>query len=114
MGALKEANRKIEQTNCDRVGAGKDELSYGVAVHFGEVLYGNIGAPSRLEFSVVGEAANEVARLEAMTKQLGVSTLLSEAVAERVDLPTVDLGLQAIDGSDAVLRVYGVNNLRDC
>jgi len=78
------------------------------------VLFGNIGAPSRLEFSVVGEAANEVARLEAMTKQLGVSTLLSEVVAKRVDLPSEDLGPHAIAGSDTVLRVYGVSELPVC
>ncbi len=112
--ALKAASNKLQETNLERVKAGKDELSYGVAVHFGEVLFGNIGAPSRLEFSVVGRAANEVARLEGMTKQLGVSTLLSEAVAKRADLPAVDLGEHPIAGSDTVLRVYGVNNLQDC
>lgn len=111
--ALKEAHNKLVQVNSSRVEAGKDELSYGVAVHFGEVLYGNIGAPARLEFSVVGEAANEVARLEGMTKQLGVSTLLSETVASRVDLPSVDLGHHEIAGSDRVLRVYGVRNLQE-
>lgn len=112
--ALKEAAKKLEQTNRERVSDGKDELSYGVAVHFGEVLFGNIGAPARLEFSVVGEAANEVARLEAMTKQLGVTTLLSETVANRTDLPVIDLGQHNIAGSNTVLRVFGVNNLQDC
>ena len=108
--ALKEASNKLMQTNLQRTNAGKDELAYGVAVHFGEVLYGNIGAPARLEFSVVGEAANEVARLEGMTKQLGFATLLSESVARRVVLPTVDLGRHEIAGSDTMLRVYGVND----
>jgi len=108
--ALKDANRKLANTNIERLNAGKDELAYGVAVHFGEVLYGNIGAPARLEFSVVGEAANEVARLEGMTKKLGFATLLSESVARRVDLPTIDLGQHEIAGSDAMLQVYGVED----
>jgi adenylate cyclase len=114
VSALKSAHEKLNETNGNRQKAGKDELSYGVAVHFGEVLFGNIGAPSRLEFSVVGEAANEVARLESMTKTLGISTLLSESVASRTSLPTVDLGQHEIVGSDTVLHVYGVPNLKDC
>jgi adenylate cyclase len=108
--ALALASAKMKSVNRERVAVGKDELSYGVALHYGEVLFGNIGAPERLEFSVVGEAANEVARIEEMTKHLGHSVLLSGAVANRVDVSTADLGEQPVRGSGRSLRVYGVSD----
>lgn len=106
--ALAAASFKMQAVNAERAAHGKDGLKYGVALHYGEVLYGNIGAPDRLEFSVVGEAANEVARLEEMTKHLGHSILLSAAVADRVDLRTADLGEQPVRGSGRSMRVFGV------
>ncbi len=108
--ALALASAKMKSVNRERVAQGKDALSYGVALHYGEVLFGNIGAPDRLEFSVVGEAANEVARIEEMTKHLGHSVLLSGAVANRVDVSTADLGEQPVRGSGRSLRVFGVSD----
>ena len=108
--ALALASAKMKSVNSDRLASGKDALAYGVALHYGEVLYGNIGAPDRLEFSVVGEAANEVARIEEMTKHLGHSILLSGEVANRVDVRSADLGEQPVRGSGRSLRVYGVQD----
>ncbi len=45
-------------------------LKYGIGLHLGDVTYGNIGIPERLEFTVIGSAANEAARIESMTKEL--------------------------------------------
>src|SRR4051812_45248802 len=46
-------------------------IRYGIGLHLGEVTYGNIGVPSRLEFTVIGPAANAAARVESMCKTLG-------------------------------------------
>src|SRR3954465_10838261 len=45
-------------------------IRYGIGLHLGEVTYGNIGVPSRLEFTVIGSAAHTAARVESMTKTL--------------------------------------------
>ena len=60
-------------------------LSAGVAVNLGEVMYGNIGAHDRLDFTVIGAAVNETARMEAMCKPLKTSLVVSETVARYLD-----------------------------
>ncbi len=64
-----------------RGGAG--QLPCGVAVHLGRVIAGNIGTDERLEYTVIGDAVNTVARMEAATRPLGAPLLISgEALAE--------------------------------
>lgn len=64
-------------------------LRAGVAVNLGEVMYGNIGASDRLDFTVIGSAVNEAARMEAMCKTLDTPVVLSEAVVRH--LPAEDV-----------------------
>jgi len=59
-------------------------LAFGIGLHMGDVLYGNIGTPTRIEFTVIGAAANEAARIESLTKTLGVPLILSAPVARHV------------------------------
>jgi adenylate cyclase len=61
----------------------KKPLGFGIALHRGKVTYGNIGTPTRIEFTVIGAAANEAARIEALCKTLG-APLLSERVARHI------------------------------
>lgn len=75
MVALNERNRTT----------GRAPLNYGIGVHVGDVMYGNIGSTSRLDFTVIGPAVNMASRLEALTKQLGKPVLLSRDFAELVD-----------------------------
>src|SRR6516164_5215024 len=75
MIALNERNRDI----------GRAPMNYGIGVHVGDVMYGNIGSRSRLDFTVIGPAVNMASRLEALTKQLGRTVLLSRAFADFVE-----------------------------
>jgi adenylate cyclase len=59
-------------------------LNYGIGVHVGDVMYGNIGSRTRLDFTVIGPAVNMASRLETLTKQLGQPVLLSRAFADFV------------------------------
>jgi len=59
-------------------------LAFGIGLHLGDVMYGNIGTPTRLEFTVIGAAANEAARIESLCKTLAVPLLVSERVARHV------------------------------
>jgi adenylate cyclase len=60
-------------------------LKVGVSVNLGEVMYGNIGARERLDFTVIGPAVNEAARMEALCKPLQVPLVLSETVARHLE-----------------------------
>ncbi|RRJ84732.1 adenylate/guanylate cyclase domain-containing protein [Aestuariirhabdus litorea] len=57
-------------------------LEFGIGLHFGTVMYGNIGAPGRLEFTAIGAAANEAARIQDLTKTLGRPLLASRQFVE--------------------------------
>ena len=59
-------------------------LNYGIGVHVGDVMYGNIGSRTRLDFTVIGPAVNMASRLETLTKQIGKPVLLSRAFADFV------------------------------
>ena len=63
---------------------GRAPLNFGIGVHVGDVMYGNIGSRARLDFTVIGPAVNMASRLEALTKQLGRTVLLSRAFADLV------------------------------
>jgi adenylate cyclase len=58
---------------------GVGNLDLGIALHKGEVLYGNVGTPERLDFTMIGPAVNEAARMEKLTKSLGCAILASDS-----------------------------------
>ncbi|WP_108861210.1 adenylate/guanylate cyclase domain-containing protein [Ruegeria sp. Alg231-54] len=73
----------IDRWNLERRRAGEPEIRVGIGVHYGSVVLGDIGA-NRLEFAVIGDAVNVSAKLEAMTRDLGVRVVLSDAVRAQV------------------------------
>ncbi|MBR0937535.1 adenylate/guanylate cyclase domain-containing protein [Bradyrhizobium jicamae] len=82
--AVTEARQALAALNDKNSLAGGAPLRYGIGVHVGDVMYGNIGSRSRLDFTVIGPAVNMASRLEALTKQLGKPVLLSRAFADLV------------------------------
>lgn len=83
--AVTEAKGAMVALNERNSTTGRAPLNYGIGVHVGDVMYGNIGSTSRLDFTVIGPAVNMASRLEALTKQLGKPVLLSRDFAELVD-----------------------------
>lgn len=83
--AVTEARQAMAALNERNKGTGRAPLNYGIGVHVGDVMYGNIGSSTRLDFTVIGPAVNMASRLEALTKQLGRNVLLSRAFAELVE-----------------------------
>ncbi len=100
LDAAIEAMRNIEALNAAREARGAPLASVDLALHLGDALYGNVGAIDRLDFTVIGPAINEAARIEALCEPLGRAVLVS---AEFVD------GMKA---SDARLRSLGRHALR--
>lgn len=83
--AVTEARRAMAALNERNSATGRAPLNYGIGVHVGDVMYGNIGSSSRLDFTVIGPAVNMASRLEALTKKLGRTVLLSRDFAELVE-----------------------------
>ena len=82
--AVTEARKAMAALNEKNSETGRAPLNYGIGVHVGDVMYGNIGSRSRLDFTVIGPAVNMASRLEALTKQLGKTVLVSRAFADAV------------------------------
>lgn len=74
------------------------ELRCAVALHLGEVSYGNIGAPDRLDFTVIGPAVNHAVRLEQLAARLGLPLIASAAFAEASPAALRSLGRHALRG----------------
>ncbi|MGY4280907.1 adenylate cyclase [Bradyrhizobium sp. LM2.7] len=83
--AVTEARQAMIALNERNSATSRAPLNYGIGVHVGDVMYGNIGSGTRLDFTVIGPAVNMASRLEALTKQLGKTVLLSRAFAELVE-----------------------------
>ena len=105
MGAARDAEHRLEKVNAEREAQGLEALSYGLGLHVGDVMFGNIGVPERLEFSVIGPAANEVARLESLSKTLGRRTLVSAEFAGHLPRRLESLGKHALRGVGAPVEV---------
>jgi len=84
LDAAAEAMRSLDLLNADRARAAKPIAVVDVALHVGEVLYGNVGAVDRLDFTVIGPAVNEVARIETLCEPLGRKVLVSAALAAAI------------------------------
>jgi len=82
--AVAEAREAMIVLNEANGKTGRAPLNYGIGVHVGDVMYGNIGSRSRLDFTVIGPAVNMASRMETLTKQLGKQVLLSRDFAELV------------------------------
>jgi len=103
--AAKQANKALDSTlelaakaNDIRMEKGLQRFKYGIGLNVGEVMFGNIGIPERLSFSVIGPTVNEVARIEQMTKYLQQPVLAGKKLAELDPDRWKSMGKQKLDG----------------
>lgn len=82
MHAADAALAAAEAVNLRRAAAGQPTINFGIAMCVGEVRLGNIGIRQRLSFSVIGPSANEVERMEKMTKTMRVRVLATQEIAD--------------------------------
>ena len=107
LSAARKAIAAVEEVNAGREAAmtcpGLD-----IALHAGEVLYGNIGAPRRLDFTVVGSAVNAISRLEPLCQQFSTPIIVSEDFARHGNgaLALDSLGHQNLRGLDTAMEVF--------
>ncbi len=103
-----DAQSTLESLNHRRRRHGLPIIEFGVGLNVGEVVYGNVGAPDRLDFTVMGPAVNRTARLESLTKELGCNILFSEKFAGLIETPSEFLGHQQMKGIAEPQAVYAL------
>jgi class 3 adenylate cyclase len=106
--AIASAKAGMAHLDVERRGQGVPSLSFGVALHLGEILWGNVGAADRLDFTAIGPAVNLVSRLEGLCRPLGRTVLISGAVAVETTATLVPLGTHALRGIEMACTVYTV------
>src|SRR5262249_45638160 len=104
--AVAAARAGMAHLDTTRQRPGLAPLPFGAALHLGEILWGNIGAADRLDFTAIGQAVNLVSRLEGLCRPLGRSVLISGAVAGETTMRLVPLGDHALRGIAAPCAVF--------
>jgi adenylate cyclase len=115
-GALEACRRAIKATEIiseriEEVSAEHGDLpplKYGIGLHLGDVTYGNIGIPERLEFTVIGSAANEAARIEGMTKELQEPVLISSTFADTFPGKLKSVGQHTLKGLEGKHELFAL------
>ena len=106
LDAAHEAVAGMTMLNSRRAAVGAPTLDYGLALHLGEVTYGNIGAVDRLDFTVIGPAVNLAHRIEQLCKVLDRRPLLSRKFADISGRPTELVGRYELRGLTGARDVF--------
>jgi adenylate cyclase len=104
--AARQACSNVAAINEARRAEGQPPVEFGLALHLGEVSYGNVGSRHRLDFTVIGPAVNHASRLQELTKTLGHPVLVSGALAERTTRPLISIGRHALRDVATLVEVF--------
>lgn len=113
VAAAREARQRALRISAEREAAGKPGFSCGIGLHLGDVMFGNIGVPMRLEFTVIGAAANHAARIEGLCRPLGQSVLASGAIAAHDPSAWRTLGRHTLRGASEPVEVFALERDED-
>jgi adenylate cyclase len=109
LAAAMEARTKVAAMDLKGIEEVK-EIRFGLALHVGEVLYGNIGGGNRLDFTCIGPAVNLAARLEKVAAELGRTIVTSSAFAAQFDSQLLPLGEFTVRGFHEQQTVFGLTD----
>ncbi len=104
--AATDAQQRLADLSSRRAAEGLGPLEASFAIHLGRVVYGNIGAKTRLDFTVMGGSVNLVSRLQSLCGELGESLLVSSQVAEHLDGPLESMGEHQLKGVKQSVEVF--------
>ena|SRR5579863_3938789 len=111
--AVSAAHIGMAHLDEQRIRQGLPALPFGAALHLGEILWGNIGAADRLDFTAIGPAVNLVSRLEGLCKSLQQTVLVSGALAAETEMPLTALGKHELRGIAAPCEVFAFPDERN-
>ncbi len=111
LAAVRAARAGMAGLDAERIAGGLPPLPFGVALHQGPVMYGNIGAPDRLDFTAIGPAVNRASRIEALCRPLACPVLISREVADRCGVALASLGHHALRGSAETIELFTLPEL---
>jgi adenylate cyclase len=111
LSALSEArlalsNAKKLQT-ANKTG-GEANINFGIGLHVGEVILGNVGTKERLDMTVTGSAANQVMRLEALTKTLSLCVLASPQFFNAHQDGLISIGQYPVPDLGGMTEIYSL------
>jgi adenylate cyclase len=106
--AAEDALADLDDLNERRLADGKAVLEADIALHSGAVMYGNIGAPDRLDFTAIGTAVNLVTRLERMSEELGQRLLASARFASPCGSKLVSVGHYRLRGFSQPQEIFAL------
>lgn len=109
LDAASEILNRTTELDRERNAAGKPVMDLDIALHLGDVYWGNVGSAERLDFTVVGSAVNEASRIEALCTQYERNLLVSETFAEaakRSSHRLVSIGRFALRGVRSAQSIY--------
>jgi adenylate cyclase len=103
--ALAAANEARRRLNASQPVANNAAFDFGISLHLGQVIYGNVGVPERLQFTLVGSAVNEVVRVQDLTKSLGHPLLATGPFARRAAGAWQPLGEHRLRGLETPMPI---------
>jgi len=104
--AARDTLARIEEINAVKTCVATPDMSVGIALHAGDVFYGNVGSETRLDFTVVGPAVNLAARIAELAKDLERQVLVSDAIADIMGCRSGLFGQYQVKGFDDPVSVY--------
>jgi adenylate cyclase len=104
--AARDAQRRIAVINQQGAEHGAKAIGFGVGMHIGNLMYGNIGTAGRLDFTVIGSAVNEASRIESMCKTLDQTILVSAEFARHFPSRLVSIGVHDLRGVSAPQELF--------
>ncbi len=106
--AIRTADEQISEVNLKRGAEGQPLLNFGTALHRGTITYGNVGTERRLDFTVIGPAVNEAARIEDLCKTLDEPVLVSAEFASGAPDALISLGEHSLRGVRGPQEIFGL------
>lgn len=106
--AARLALANVDTANRSRRAQGRATIEFGLALHLGEVSYGNVGSRQRLDFTVIGPAVNHASRLQELTKTLGCPVLASGALAACTTRSLASLGRHRLRDVAEPVEVFAI------
>jgi adenylate cyclase len=102
LAAAQQARRRLDAGTQET----DESFDFGISLHLGQVIYGNVGVPERLQFTLVGSAVNEVVRVQDLTKKLGHPVLATAPFVEMTRAPWHPLGEHVLRGIEAPMPIF--------